>query len=64
MQLHLLDKAEVLRMFGGTKPINPSTLYRGIRLGRYPQPVKVGGSSRWVREEVESALQRMMEARR
>jgi hypothetical protein len=43
----LLDRGEVCRYFGGTRPINPATLYRGIRQGRYPRPVKVGpGSSR------------------
>ena len=42
--MHLLDKAEVCRLFGGNKPLNPSTLYRGIKLGRYPKPVKIGGN--------------------
>jgi predicted DNA-binding transcriptional regulator AlpA len=61
----LLDKGEVCRYFGGTRPINPSTLYRGIRQGRFPQPVKVGpGSSRWLRSECEAALREMTEARR
>jgi len=56
----LLDKAEVCRLFGGTKPLNASTLYRGIKLGRYPRQIKVGpGSSRWSREECEAALQAM-----
>jgi predicted DNA-binding transcriptional regulator AlpA len=51
-------------MIGGSKPINPATLYRGIRAGRYPKPVKVGpGSSRWVRAELETALKAMVEAR-
>jgi predicted DNA-binding transcriptional regulator AlpA len=59
----LLDKAEVCRLFGGTKPINAATLYRGIRLRRYPQPVKVGGSSRWLRAECEQVLQAMVEGR-
>jgi len=60
----LLDKAEVCRLFGGSKPINASTLYRGIKLGRYPKPVKVGpGSSRWLREECEAALKQMVEGR-
>ena len=64
MQDHLLDRGEVCRLFGGSKPINPSTLYRGIRQGRYPKPVKVGpGSSRWIRAECESALRSMMEER-
>jgi hypothetical protein len=32
----LLDRREVCRFFGGTKPLDPATLYRGIRKGRYP----------------------------
>jgi len=60
----LLDKAEVLRLFGGSKPINASTLYRGIRQGRYPRPVKVGpGSSRWLRKECEAVLRSMVDGR-
>jgi predicted DNA-binding transcriptional regulator AlpA len=61
---HLLDRREACAFFGGSKPINPSTLYRGIRQGRYPAPIKVGpGSSRWLREECEAALQAMVEGR-
>jgi predicted DNA-binding transcriptional regulator AlpA len=60
----LLDKAEVLRLFGGSKPINASTLYRGIRQGRYPRPVKVGpSSSRWLRKECEAGLRSMVDGR-
>jgi predicted DNA-binding transcriptional regulator AlpA len=61
----LLDRSDVCRFFGGTKPIDPATLYRGIRQGRYPRPIHVGpGSSRWLRHELEAALARMVEARR
>jgi predicted DNA-binding transcriptional regulator AlpA len=61
----LLDRGAVCRFFGGTKPIDPATLYRGIRQGRYPRPVKVGpGSSRWLRSECETALAVMVEGRR
>src|SRR5262249_8833277 len=61
-QMQLLDRASVCRFFGGDeKPIDPSTLYRGIRQGRYPRPVKVGpGASRWLRDECEAALQAMV----
>ena len=60
----LLDRADVCRFFGGSKPIDPTTLYRGIRLGRYPRPVKVGpGSSRWLRSECEAVLQNMVDGR-
>jgi predicted DNA-binding transcriptional regulator AlpA len=63
MQPDLLDRVEVCRLFGGTKPINPSTLYRGIRVGLFPRPIHVGGSSRWIRSECEAVLRTLMDAR-
>jgi predicted DNA-binding transcriptional regulator AlpA len=63
MQSELLDKGEVCRYFGGTKPINVATLYRGIRQGRFPKPIRVGGSSRWLRSECEAVLQAMVNGR-
>ena len=64
MQPELLDRDATCRFFGGSKPINPATLYRGVRRGRYPKPVKVGpGSSRWLRSECEAALAQMAEVR-
>jgi predicted DNA-binding transcriptional regulator AlpA len=64
MSTELLDKAEVLRLIGGSKPINASTLYRGIRQGRYPRAIKVGpNSSRWLRDEVEAVLRKLVEQR-
>jgi predicted DNA-binding transcriptional regulator AlpA len=60
----LLDRAEVCRFFGGNRPINAATLYRNIRRGRYPRPVKVGpGTSRWLRAECEAVLAAMVEER-
>jgi predicted DNA-binding transcriptional regulator AlpA len=60
----LLDSETVCRLLGGSRPINPATLYRGIRAGRYPRPIKVGpGSSRWLRSELETVLQSLAEAR-
>lgn len=56
----LLDRSAVCSFFGGTRPINAATLYRGIRKGHYPAPLKIGpGSSRWLREECVAALQAM-----
>jgi predicted DNA-binding transcriptional regulator AlpA len=47
---------EVCRFFGGSAPLHPATIYRGIGL-RYPQPVKIGpNSNRWLRSECEAAL--------
>jgi predicted DNA-binding transcriptional regulator AlpA len=62
--MELLDRAEVCRLFGGSKPIDPATLYRGIRAGRYPSPVKIGpNSSRWLKAECEASLEAMKGAR-
>jgi predicted DNA-binding transcriptional regulator AlpA len=64
MQPELLDRNAACEFFGGSRPINAATLYRGIRRGRYPQPVKIGpGSSRWLRSECDAALQRMVDGR-
>ena len=60
----LLDKAGACRFFGGSKPLNPATLSRGIRQGRFPKPVKVGpGTSRWLRVECEAVLAAMVAGR-
>ena len=60
--LDLLAKPEVCRLFGN---INPSTLYRGIRQGRYPRPIRVGpNSSRWLLSECEAVLRKLVEDRR
>jgi predicted DNA-binding transcriptional regulator AlpA len=59
--MELLPKSDVCRLFGN---INPSTLYRGIRQGRYPRPVRIGpNSSRWLLTECRDALRLMVEAR-
>jgi predicted DNA-binding transcriptional regulator AlpA len=63
MSTDLLDRRAVCELLGGSRPINPSTLYRQIKAGRFPQPIKVGGSSRWLRSECEAVLRTLMEAR-
>ena len=61
-EMELLPKSEVCRLFGN---INPSTLYRGIKLGRYPKPIRVGpNTSRWLLAECREALRLMVEERR
>jgi predicted DNA-binding transcriptional regulator AlpA len=59
----LLDRRATCEFFGGSKPINAATLYRGAKLGRYPKPIRVGGSSRWLLEECREALAAMVEGR-
>lgn len=44
---------------GRESPITPSTLYRGIKSGRFPAPIKLGaGTSRWRRSEIIAMLER------
>ncbi len=60
----LLDLKATCRFFGGSRPLHPATLYRGIKAGRFPPPVKVGpGASRWLAAECEAALRSMIEGR-
>jgi hypothetical protein len=33
-----LDISAACAFIGGTRPIHPATLYRGIKAGRYPPP--------------------------
>jgi predicted DNA-binding transcriptional regulator AlpA len=56
----LLDRSAVCEYFGG---IHPATLYRHVRAGRVPKPVKVGSLSRWLRTECEASLQNMLDQR-
>jgi predicted DNA-binding transcriptional regulator AlpA len=56
----LLDRKGVAAFFGN---IHPSTIYRHIRAGRLPAPIHVGGCSRWLRSELETALAKMLAQR-
>jgi predicted DNA-binding transcriptional regulator AlpA len=57
----LLAKPAVLKLFGGTKPINSATLYRGMAQGRFPRPIKIGPkTSRWLRSECEAKLREII----
>jgi hypothetical protein len=50
--------------FGGDRPLNPATLYRGIKAGRYPRPIHLGSRiSRWLRSECEVAREKLIAAR-
>src|SRR5262245_39980962 len=51
-----LDLRSVCRFFGGSKPLDPSTVYRNIKTGVIPKPIRIGGSSRWLRSECDAAL--------
>jgi predicted DNA-binding transcriptional regulator AlpA len=54
----------VCRFFGGTKPLNAATVYRNIKLGRIPAPIKTGpGSARWIPSECRAAREAMVAER-
>jgi predicted DNA-binding transcriptional regulator AlpA len=59
-EAELLDVDETCRFLGGTKPIHPSTLYRGIKTGRYSKPIPIGPQiSRWRRSELQRDVERL-----
>jgi predicted DNA-binding transcriptional regulator AlpA len=59
----LMTLDEVCRFFGGSAPLHPATIYRGIGV-RYPRPVKIGpNSNRWFRTECEAALHALADRR-
>jgi predicted DNA-binding transcriptional regulator AlpA len=60
----LLDLRAVCALLGGSRPINGAPLYRGIRKGRYPAPIKIGpNASQWLRGEIEASLAAMIARR-
>jgi Prophage CP4-57 regulatory protein (AlpA) len=64
VEADLWDREVTCLFFGGTKPIHPATLYRGMRRGVFPQPIKIGvGVVRWRPDECRAALERMASER-
>jgi predicted DNA-binding transcriptional regulator AlpA len=56
----LLDCSAACKFLGGSRPINAATLWRGVRAGRFAQPIKIGVKSvRWRRSELQADLDRM-----
>jgi predicted DNA-binding transcriptional regulator AlpA len=51
-QLVLVDRRGACEILGGNRPLNPATLYRGIKARTYPKPIKIGSSSRWLESEL------------
>ena len=39
--------------------ISTRTTYRLVEAGELPAPVKIGGSQRWLRSEIEAAIERL-----
>ena len=57
----LMDVDELARMFGN---VSRATIWRGVRTGRFPKPIKLGPFiSRWLRREAQAYLDRLTRAR-
>ncbi|WP_170324573.1 helix-turn-helix transcriptional regulator [Ruegeria arenilitoris] len=44
-------------------PLSGPTIYRMIKKGTFPPPVKIGSRSYWIADEVEAAMQALADAR-
>jgi len=56
------DLSFVCGFFGGNKPLNPATIYRGIAAGRYPRPVRPSPNvNRWIGRELKAARQAIID---
>lgn len=64
-EIELTDATGACRILGGSRPIHRGSLYRGVKLGVYPEPIRLGpGTSRWVVAELNEALRARMRDRR
>ena len=60
MNDELLDSTAACQFIGGSRPINPATLWRGVKAGRFSQPIKIGTKSvRWRKRQLQADLERM-----
>ena len=60
---HYLSISAVCSRIGGDRPINKSTVYRKVRTGELPKPLKFGRVARWREDEIDAVLQRLAETR-
>lgn len=52
-----------LRELTEAYPFSAPTLYRMIKKGAFPAPIKIGSRSYWIEDEVEAAMQAFANAR-
>lgn len=57
--MELISRDEVLALL----QIRNTALYENIKRGIIPAPIKIGGSSRWVKAEIDALVARLMEDR-
>ena len=55
----LLDELGACLFIGGSRPIHPATLWRGVKKGVYSRPIKVGEQAvRWPRCNLQADIAR------
>ena len=61
----LVDEPAACRIIGGENtPIHRATLWRGIKAGRFPKPLKIGpGTNRWRTGELFAVVEKAAAAR-
>lgn len=60
----LLDLYAACAFIGGSRPINPATLWRGVKAGRFAKPIKISAQAvRWRRRELQADIDRMIAER-
>lgn len=47
----------------GRLGMHPATIYAEIKAGRFPKPVKLGRSSRWVEAEIDAWVEQRLNER-
>ncbi len=55
----LLDVKAVAALFQSS----PATIWRRVNDGTLPQPVRIGGMTRWARDEIDAVIDRAKRAR-
>jgi predicted DNA-binding transcriptional regulator AlpA len=60
----LLDVDEACKFIGGSRPINPATLWRNVRAKRISPPIHISAQLvRWRRSDLEADVARMVAER-
>ncbi len=55
----LLDVKAVAALFQAS----PSTIWRRVNDGTMPRPIRIGGMTRWARDEIDAVIDRAKRAR-
>jgi hypothetical protein len=60
----LVDESVARAIIGGAaSPISRATLWRHVKAGRFPKPLKIGARNRWKRDELVAVVEKAAAAR-